>query len=161
MSTLYDECGVLRKIAYLFFTKKEVKVANSHYSLKSSEDAGPLFKRMFPDSRIAKEFTCGETKCAYVLVHGLAPYFKRLTLTNVSKQRAYVMLFDESLNKFLQSKQMDLHVRMWSGAEVRTTYIGSEFLGHSAAVDIVAKMSDALSELGLKNLIQSYSPNID
>lgn len=80
-----------------------LKVANSHYSFKSSEDASLLFRRMFPDSQIATQFACGERKCAYLCSFGLAPHFKSLTLSNVSKQRAYVMLFDESLNHYLQS----------------------------------------------------------
>ncbi|KAJ8273428.1 hypothetical protein GJAV_G00101510 [Gymnothorax javanicus] len=53
-----------------------------------------------------------------------------------------------------ESKQMDLHVRLWDGAEVKTKYIGSKFLGHSTAVDIVEKTSKVLSETGVHNLIQ-------
>lgn len=131
-----------------------LKIMNSHYSFKSSEDTSRLFVAMFPDSQIAARFSCGERKCAYVCTFGLAPYFKRLLLAEVSQQTAYVVLFDESLNHHLQSKQMDLHARLWDGAEVKTKYIGSEFLGHSTAVDIVEKMSKALSETGVNNLIQ-------
>ena len=32
-----------------------LKVANSHYSFESSEDASLLFRRMFPDSQIATQ----------------------------------------------------------------------------------------------------------
>lgn len=116
-----------------------LKVMNSHYSFKSSEDTSKLFAAMFPDSEIAKRFACGERKCAYVCTFGIAPHFKKLLLSEVSNQTKYVMLFDESLNHHLQSKQMDLHVRLWDGAEVKTKYIGSEFLGHSTAVDLVEK----------------------
>lgn len=66
----------------------------------------------------------------------------------------YVVLFDESLNKHLQSKQMDIHVRLWDGPEVKTKYIGSEFLGHSTAIDVVEKISKMLSETELRNLLQ-------
>ncbi|KAJ8333481.1 hypothetical protein SKAU_G00414890 [Synaphobranchus kaupii] len=131
-----------------------LKIMNSHYSFKSTEDTSRLFTAMFPDSQIAARFACGESKCAYVCTFGLAPYFKRLLLAEVSQQTAYVVLFDESLNHHLQSKQIDLHVRLWDGAEVKTKYVGSEFLGHSTAVDIVEKMSKVLSEMGVKNLIQ-------
>ncbi|KAJ4946065.1 hypothetical protein JOQ06_023740 [Pogonophryne albipinna] len=58
------------------------------------------------------------------------------------------------MNHHLQSKQMDVHVRLWDGAEVKTKYIGSEFLGHSTAIDIMEKMSKELSETGVNNLIQ-------
>ena len=46
-------------------------------------------------------------------------------------------LLDESLKHSSQSKQMDLHVRLWEGAEVKTKHIGSEFMGHSSALDII------------------------
>ena len=35
-----------------------------------------LFKTMFPDSEIAKQFSCGKTKIMYLCVSGLAPYLK-------------------------------------------------------------------------------------
>ncbi len=131
-----------------------LKVANSHYSYKSCEDTGQLFQSMFPDSKIAASFACGERKCSYLCTFGLAPYFKKLTLADVSKQSVYVMLFDESLNRYLQSKQLDMHVRLWNGSEVKTKYIGSEFMGHSSAQDIAEKMNNLLSEIGIKNLVQ-------
>lgn len=64
------------------------------------------------------------------------------------------MLFNESLNHYLQAKQMDIHVRCWDGPEVRTTYIGSEFLGHSTAKDVSEKRNTVLSEVDLINLVQ-------
>ena len=66
---------------------------------------------------------------------GLAPYFKQLILARVATQRLYVFLFDESLNHYLQTEQLDIHVRIRD--EVKDKYIGSEFLGHSAAKDVV------------------------
>lgn len=61
---------------------------------------GQLFSAMFPDSDIAKNFSCGQTKCAYICAYGLAPHFKGL-LTNKLKSgdENYVLLFDESLNR--------------------------------------------------------------
>lgn len=70
-----------------------LKVANSHFSFKSSEDVSHLLRRMFPDSQIAAQFACGESKCSYLCSFGLAPHFKSLTLSSVLTQRAYVILF--------------------------------------------------------------------
>lgn len=131
-----------------------LKVANSHYSYKSCEDTGQLFQTMFPDSKIAASFACGERKCSYLCTFGLAPYFKKLTLADVSKQSVYVMLFDESLNHYLRSKQLDMHARLWNGSEVKTKYIGSEFMGHSSVQDITEKVNNLLSEIGIKNLVK-------
>lgn len=72
-------------------------------------------------------------------------------------------LFDESLNHYLQTKQLDVHVRLWDGPEVKTKYIGSEFLGHSTAKDVVEKLNNLLSQLGITNLIQISmdGPNVN
>ena len=61
-----------------------LKVANSHYSFKSYEDASLLFQRMFPDSQIATQFACGESKCSFLCSFGLAPH---LTLSDVMKRK--------------------------------------------------------------------------
>ena len=37
----------------------------------------------------------------------------------------YVIVFDESLIKSTQEKQLDVHVRYWAGGEVQTRYLGS------------------------------------
>ena len=55
-----------------------LKLVTSHYSLNSSKNTAQLFSAMFPDSEIAKQFTCGERKASYLCVFGLAEYFKKL-----------------------------------------------------------------------------------
>ena len=65
---------------------------------------------MFPDSDIAKHFACGERKAAYLSTFGIAPHFLSLLKGKVRDQSEYVLLFDESLNSEMQSKQM-----CWSG----------------------------------------------
>ncbi|CAN8023809.1 unnamed protein product [Ixodes persulcatus] len=53
-----------------------LKMVTSHYSYNSSSHAGESFKKMFPDSETAKAFSfCGEKKSAYVVCHGLKPFF--------------------------------------------------------------------------------------
>ena len=85
-----------------------LKVVLSHYSYKSCEDIAQLFQRMFADSTIAKQFSCGEKKCAYVACFGVAPFFQQQLLDEIKKLESFVLLFDESLNKVTQSKQLDL-----------------------------------------------------
>lgn len=63
------------------------------------------------------------------------------------------MLFDESLNHYLQAKQLDMHVRLWDGCAVKTKYIGSEFMCHSSVQDIAEKMNNFISEIRIKNLV--------
>jgi hypothetical protein len=67
-----------------------------------------VFSAMFPDGQIAKQFQCRERKAAYICVFGLSEYFLKL-LDRI--KGLYVVMFDESLNKKLQEKQMDIHLR--------------------------------------------------
>jgi len=48
----------------------------------------------------------------------------------------FTILFDESLNKKSQSKQMDIHVHLREGNKVITRYFGSQFLGHATVYDM-------------------------
>ena len=84
---------------------------------------------MFPDSEIARKFTCGEKKTAYMSVFGIGDHLKKAALSEVNG--LFVLLFDESLNKKMQDKQLDIHVRYWDNQKqsVVTRYIGSQFLG--------------------------------
>ena len=88
-------------------------------------DMAKLFSAMFPDSEIAKQFACGGQKAAYITVFGLAEHFKKLLKESV--KGPFVVLFDESLNKKMQEKQMDIHIRYWNNlsSEVTTRYFGS------------------------------------
>ena len=76
-----------------------LKVVKSHYSFCSCNDMQKLFSEMFPDSKIAKQFSCGEKECAYLCKFGIAPYFKHLLKDTLRDQHSYVLLFDESLDK--------------------------------------------------------------
>ncbi len=44
---------------------------------------------------------------------------------------------DESLNKMTKSKQLDLHIRYWVDDHVQSRYLGSQFMGHATAVDLL------------------------
>lgn len=90
---------------------------------------------MFPDSNIAKTFTCGPKKIAYIARFGIADFIKRDLINNISGP--YVLMFDESFNSSTKSKQLDLHVRFWSNGEVRSRYMGSQFMGHGTAQDLL------------------------
>ena len=71
-----------------------LKVVLSHYSYKSCENIAQLFRQVFADSTIAKQFTCGEKKCAYLACFGVAPFFQQQLLEEIKKLRSFVLLFD-------------------------------------------------------------------
>ena len=141
-----------------------LKVCNSHYSNKSCEDTNLLFRRMFPDSQIAANFKCGEIKSAYLVKYGVAPYFRRLLSDKLKSESCdYVLLFDESMNIKLQSKQMDFHIRLWDDCEISTRFFDSAFMGHATADDMVNVFNKSTSTLQMRNLLQLSmdGPNVN
>ena len=74
-----------------------IQTVVNHNSYKSNKTVGALFKAMFPDSKIAEKFTCGERKTAYFTVFGIAEYLRSLIISDIKGY--FVILFDESLNK--------------------------------------------------------------
>ncbi|XP_077484032.1 uncharacterized protein LOC144094048 [Amblyomma americanum] len=163
-SDLRHACGMNKLVtdAEVLWT---LKVAASHYSYNSSSHTGELFQKMFPDSEIAKAFSCGEKKCAYVLYHGLRLYFLSCLQHEIEQCGSYVVLFDESLNDYLQRKQMDIHVRYWDAVSERVTtrYYTSVFMGHSRAEDIQEKLLNALDCLPLSKIVHLSmdGPNVN
>ena len=134
-----------------------IKTVMDHYSCSSSDNSSNLFQRMFPDSQIVKQFSCGRTKCSYLVKYGLAPYFHQKVLDVVTQPEClFAVSFDESFNKVIQQEQMDLLLRYWDDdkREVITRYFGSEFLGHNRADDLKDKFTQGLESLNQKNMIQ-------
>lgn len=57
---------------------------------------------MFPDSTIASKLQVGATKMSYLILYGLAPYFRKLLDSKLLKCEFYEVSFDESFNKVAQ-----------------------------------------------------------
>lgn len=140
-----------------------INTVNKHNSFRSAEENSKLFAVMFPDSAIAANFRCGETKTRYLATFGIGPHFSSLLKSRVKSQTEYVLLFDESLNKELSLKQLDIHVRYWNGNQVTTDYLTSEFLGHAYASTVCAALEPVLTEFGYRQLVQLSmdGPNVN
>jgi len=84
---------------------------------------------MFPDSQIARNFSCSENNAAYLSHYGVAEYISKTIKDSV--KGPFVVMFDESLNNKLQEKQMDIVLRFWDEElhKVETRYYTSQFLG--------------------------------
>ena len=119
--------------------------AAKHHSLSSNEGISGIFQEMFPDSDIAKTFTCGKDKTGYITKFGLAPYFKQQLVDGVNKAGQFVLMFDESLNHSTKTKQLDVHVRYWEDDRVQSRYLGSQFLGHGRAHDLLHHIKVSVS----------------
>ena len=51
------------------------KMASSNYSLRSSDHVGDLFSVMFPDSKIAANFSLSHTSSSYIIGEGTIAIF--------------------------------------------------------------------------------------
>ncbi|GBN08520.1 hypothetical protein AVEN_113923-1 [Araneus ventricosus] len=133
-----------------------LKCIKSCYSYKSCTDVTQLFSRMFPDSEIARKFSCGEKKCAYICHFGLGPYFQTLLVDDCKNADFFTLLFDETLNQTNQKKQLDIHVRYWHKEEckVRTKYLTSTFIGHSTSEDLLSAFYECVVKLDLSKVLQ-------
>jgi hypothetical protein len=134
-----------------------------HQSFKSNEHIGFVFQKMFPDSEMAKKFQCAERKSAYLCTFGIGEYLKNELIENINKCEFYTILFDESLNKKMQEKQMDIHVRYWANTQVVTRYLCSVFLGHAKTQDMIHHFEGGIQELNKAKLqqISMDGPNVN
>ena len=72
---------------------------------------------MFPDSKIARNFSMARTKAMYAINHVIAPYFKSLLLSSINTLDIHIYYFDESLNEVTQTCEMDLHAQLGCGMQ--------------------------------------------
>ena len=134
-----------------------------NFSFTSCSQVGDVLRLMFPDSGIATKFALGDRKLSYLCTFGIAPCFSSILATKVKESSDFVLLFDESLNRELQSKQLDLHVRLWDAGRVSTRYCNSDFLGHACADVLHEKLSEASSRFGKRGILQLSmdGPNVN
>jgi len=108
-----------------------------NYSYSSSSAQSELYKEMFPDSVIARSFTGGYTKLAYIVKYGLSLYFEEMVKQDIEGV-PFTFKFDETTTKQVV-KQYDGYICYWSKTHgyVITNYLGSLFVGHYTAADLL------------------------
>lgn len=108
---------------------------------------------MFPDSEIAKKFQLAMVQRNVVhhsVRFGSMAHFQRELASQVKNCEYFVLAFNESLNKVTQHRQiLDVHISFFdnSSGQVSTQYLGSQFLGHATADDLVEKFGEASKDL--------------
>jgi hypothetical protein len=133
-----------------------LNVMSKHQSYNSTKHASALFPIMFPDSNVAKQFSCGPSKCSYLTAFGLAPYFEKKLNDKLQKVPFYSVCFDETFNRITKNEQMDFTVRFWDEEKqlVVNRYLGSQFLGHATASHILKSFNAGTSKLQKEKIIQ-------
>lgn len=69
--------------------------AQTGKSFMCEDKVGDLFRVMFPDSTIAKKFSCGRTKQTYLINFAISPSCQKKIVESVSN-RPYSIAFDET-----------------------------------------------------------------
>ena len=139
-------------------------VVKNHYSLNSAANEGELFHLMFKGHQSAEEFGMSPARLSYLINLGLAPYFKSTFMNDLIPLKRslqlpskFVSSFNESLNKVVYSKQMDIYIIYFDeiNKQVKHVYIGSQFMGHATVDDMIKGFKEAHNGLDYEiNLIQ-------
>ncbi|XP_056451964.1 uncharacterized protein LOC130387051 isoform X3 [Gadus chalcogrammus] len=141
-----------------------LKSISDHHSYSSNEGISEIFKAMFSDSEIAATFTSGKNKTSYITKFGLAPFITKELVKEVNEASGgFVVMFDESLNKTTKTKPLDIHLRYWSGDHVALRYLGSQFMGHGKAVDLLKHFKECITDLDQRIMvsISMDGPNVN
>ena len=106
---------------------------------------------MFPDSKIAENFSVSHTRASYIIREGLLPYFTQVIIDDLVKSKLpFSVHFDETTMVQVR-KQMDLTLRYWSTKhdKVWTVFYTSLFFGHAEGETVAKKMYSKMLEDGI------------
>ena len=91
----------------------------------SSEHATKLFRKMFPDSELAKNFSCARTKTTAIVKKALASHFTQRVIESITMSSApFSLMMDESNDKTDKFCIILLRLLDPQLGEVRTIFLG-------------------------------------
>ena len=123
-----------------------LNMVNQHLSYNSCSHVRELFSAMFPESKVvAQKFLMGKIKSRYMIIYGLASYFKKELLKKINSSLFYSVSFDESFNSELQKCQMDINVCYWDTKNniAVTCYFDSVFLDRPNASNLLDSLQES------------------
>ena len=114
-----------------------------------ADHISPLFLDIFPDSEIAKAYSCARTKTTCILNGAMASHFQ-LSLVEVMKMEAYSLAIDGSNDSGLQ-KINPLTARIYDAnrGKIVTQLLDMCLTSSSTAESIFAKVSETLQWFGV------------
>ncbi|KAJ8671195.1 hypothetical protein QAD02_002454 [Eretmocerus hayati] len=156
-------------------TKSEIKwcliSAKLHFSNNTSSEFIKGVKDIFEtscnsqESGLAEAMKLSKDKISYMIKYGLGPYFAQNTIEGIKKSDVYSVSFDEAFNKNIQKTQMDIYGRFWHAGLIRavTNYLGSAFLTHSTAPDLMREFKIITKDLDRDDMIHigMDGPNVN
>lgn len=148
--------------AEILWVARRIMTGNSKRSLTGS---GDLFRKMFPDSEIARAFRMEKDKAQYIAAYGLGQHYKDEVCRLTKEASDIVILFDEALNSVVQKSQMDVYIQYFDGKknQVDAHYLSSTFLTKARASDIQRALTQIVDDTMKQKLIQIQmdGPNVN
>lgn len=155
LSGIVNSCQTLTK--FLPDRKSQDKVINAevlftgyilehNLPFESAAHAGPLFRKMFPDSDIARKYGCASTKTAAIINYAMAPFLHD-SLVEYLQQNPFSLAIDGSSDTGTNS-MYPLLVRVYDGnrGEICSKFWRMCLVSDSSADGIFAQVSRAFEE---------------
>lgn len=115
-----------------------------------ADTATSLYPKMFPDSDVAKKFSCKRSKASYIVSDGLGPHFKQLIVDELNKPDTfYSIAIDETPIPQQRCQQMDVVARYYSSVAkgVVVEHLDSCRLGSCTADILFTEVNRAMQDL--------------
>lgn len=115
-----------------------------------ADTATEMYKVMFSDSEVTKNFSCGRHKLSYVISDGLGPYFKAKVITELCRPGVfYSVLIDGTPKPEQRVQQLDVQVRYFSESKQQVTveHLMSFNLGRATGDITVEYVEQALADV--------------
>ncbi len=122
-------------------------VAKHNIAFLASDHATKLFHNMFPDSEIAKKFSCGRTKTTAIIKEALAPHFLKKATNCMSYP--FSLMMDESNDK--NNKSCIILVRVFDSdlRDVATRFLDMPVVNIGNARNLFDALKSSLNNNGL------------
>lgn len=78
-TVLQEEIVLIPKLTWC------LDVVQGKYFFRLSDSNSKRFACKFPDSKFAKEFSCGWIKCSSIITYSVAPHFKKILVEDFNK----------------------------------------------------------------------------
>ena len=123
-------------------------VAEHNLAFLTSEHSTKLFPIMFPDSQIAKKYSCSTTKCTAIVKEALAPYFTK-KLRQALIDHPFSIMIDESNDK--RNKSCIILVRVLDPdiGDIRTRFLDMPIVNVGTANNLFSALKLSLGQFGI------------
>lgn len=132
-----------------------LKTVTSGYSFRSCYGLSSLFQNMFPDSKVASNFSYTKDKFSYLLCHGIAPYFQELLKQDLKRASYYAITLDGNYEQ-TPNEQVELNITFWNNNtnKAETRYLNSVFLLQTGVDDLLTSFYETTRFLDSSKLLQ-------